>query len=432
MARAPAATDDRPWYRTVTGYQWLVLAIASAGWVFDVFESQVFNITRGLALPELLRLPPDDPQVLAWGDRFLGIFLVGGTLGGVLFGSLADRWGRRPIMVATILTYALSSGLMAFVQNWQQAAVVRLIVALGVGGEWAVAAALVNEVFPARARAQAAGIFHSTSILGTWLATLAGLLVGTQWRYAYLLGVLPALLIVAVRGWVREPESWSQLGQGDAARAAQRGSFRALWADRRARRHAVLGLLLAAVGLGGFWGVTVAGQDLAREAALRDGAAADAARQRSQFAYGIVQTAGGGLGLLAFGPLAARLGRRPAFALFHLGALAIVPVACFLPQTYEQLLWLLPVYGFLTLGMHAGYAIYFPELFPTHLRATGAGLCFNGGRIVAASVLVISGWIKSRPDVPLAQAIAGLSVIFACGLVLLPLLPETKDQPLPE
>lgn len=431
----PSPTAERPiaWYKSVTGYQWLVLLIASAGWVFDVYESQIFNITRGQALPELLNLPADDPQLKAWGDRFLGIFLIGGTLGGVVFGSLADRYGRRPIMVATILTYAFSSGLMYFVQNGWQAAAVRLVVALGVGGEWAVAAALVNEVFPPRARAQAAGIFHSTSVLGTWLATLAGMLVGVQWRYAYLLGVLPALLILAVRAWVREPESWTQLDAPSARSAMKRrGSFRALFEDRKALRHAALGLLLAAVGLGAYWGVTVAGQDLAREALVREGATADEARSRSQFAYGFVETAGGALGLLAFGPLAARWGRRPTFAMFHLAALAIVPLTCYLPQNYTQLLCLLPLYGFFTLGMHAGYAIYFPELFPTHLRATGAGLCFNGGRIVAASMMLLSGWVKSRPGMPLEQAIAWLSLIFVVGLAVLPWLPETKDQPLPE
>lgn len=425
--------DHRPasWYRHITSYQWLVLVIASAGWVFDVYESQIFNITRGTALPELLKLSAEDPQLKAWGDRFLGIFLVGGTIGGVLFGSLADRYGRRPIMVATILTYAFASGLMFFVQNGWQAAAVRLVVALGVGGEWAVAASLVNEVFPQRARAQAAGIFHSTSVLGTWLATLAGMLVGANWRFAYLLGVLPALLIVAVRAWVHEPESWRQLGTATAS-GKQRGSFRALFTDPQSRRHAVLGLILAAVGLGAFWGVTVAGQDLARESLLRAGVADEQARSRSQFAYGFIETAGGAAGLLAFGPLAARLGRRAAFALFHLASLVVVPLTCFWPQSYGQLLWLLPLYGFFTLGMHAGYAIYFPELFPTHLRATGAGLCFNGGRIVAATMMLLSGWVKSRPDMPLEQAIAWLSLVFVVGLAVLPLLPETKDQPLPE
>src|SRR5690606_20473329 len=120
-----------------------------------------------------------------------------------------------------------------------------------------------------------------------------------------------------------------------------------------------------------------------------------------KFAYGIVQAAGGGLGLLAFGPMAVRFGRKRAFYLMHLLAFLIVPVICYVPQTYGQMLALLPVFGFFTLSIHAGYAIYFPELFPNHLRATGTGFCFNGGRLLAASFLIFSGWLKSLPGMDL-------------------------------
>src|SRR5205085_2325852 len=201
-----------------------------------------------------------------WKDRMLAVFLVGGTVGGIAFGSLADRIGRKPTMALTILFYSVFSGLTYFATELWEVAVLRFLVALGVGGEWAVAAALVAEVFPNTARAHASGIFHATSVLGTWLAALAGLAVGAEWRYAYVVG----------------------------------------------------------------------------------------------------QAAGGGLGLLAFGPLAERLGRRRAFALMHVLAAAAVPVAWFVPWTYDQLLFVLPVYGFLTLSIHAGYAVYFPELFPDH------------------------------------------------------------------
>ena len=126
-------------------------------------------------------------------------------------------------------------------------------------------------------------------------------------------------------------------------------------------------MALAAVGLGTFWSVTVAGQDLARESILRvsdDPAARAEAAQRAKFAYGILQTAGGGLGLLAFGPLSARFGRRRTFTALHLLAFLVVPLTCFGPQSYPQLLWILPLFGFLTLGMHAGYASIFPSSFP--------------------------------------------------------------------
>jgi len=181
-----------------------------------------------------------------------------------------------------------------------------------------------------------------------------------------------------------------------------------------------------------FWSVTVAGQDLARTFLTNHGVPSAIAEERAKFAYGIVQATGGGVGLLCFGPLSARWGRRRAFILFHLGALAIVPATCYLPTEYWQLLALLPVYGFMTLGMHAGYAVYFPELFPTRLRATGAGFCFNGGRLVAAAVLLFSGWLKSLPGLDMPSAVTLLSGLFPLGVLIVLFLPETRNQPLPE
>src|SRR5688500_8150140 len=182
-------TTPAPWYAGVTRYQWLVLVVASAGWVFDAFEGQLFNLTRGQMLPDLLGPDADPADVRRWGDRFLAVFLVGGTVGGIAFGTLADRLGRKPTMALTILFYSVFSGLTYFASELWHVAVLRFLVALGVGGEWAVAAALVAEVFPATARAHASGIFHATSVFGTWLAALAVLAVGAEWRYAYLIGI---------------------------------------------------------------------------------------------------------------------------------------------------------------------------------------------------------------------------------------------------
>ena len=425
----PSDLRPRRWYQGVTRYEWLVLVIASAGWVFDVYEGQIFNTTRDDLLNELV--VESDPlekqrtkQLL--GDVFLGIFLAGGMVGGVVFGMLGDRWGRKPTMIATILMYSIFSGLTYFATDLWQVGALRFLVSMGIGGEWAVAAALVAEVFPARARAQAAGIFHASSTLGTWLAGLVALVVGTHWRYAYLIGVLPALLILWVRASLKEPEAWTNETRTPQAR----GSLRELFGDRRRRGRVIAGVLLAAVGLATFWGVTVAGQDLARSAAERDGRTAAEAGRDAKFAYTVWQATGGGVGLVAFGPLCHAIGRKRAFILMHLLGLAIVPITCFVPQSYTQLLFLLPFYGAFTLAIHAGYAVYFPELFPANVRALGTSICFNGGRIVAAVMVPLAGYVKKIQ--PLPQALTLLSLTFLLGLVVIAFLPETKDRPLPE
>lgn len=418
-----------PWYRGVTQYQWLVLTIASLGWIFDAFEGQLYNITRADMLPSLLAVSPDDPQVKVWGERFLGIFLIGGTLGGWFFSSLADRWGRKPVMALTILCYSIFSGMTAAATEIWHVGVLRFLVAMGVGGEWAVGAALVAEVFPASARERASVIFHATSVVGLWFAAAVGLIVGSEWRMAYLVGVVPALLVLWVRTSVKEPESWQAAKRQKADRL---GSYRELLGDVRWRRRAVLGALLAMVGLATFWGVVIAGQDLS--AALLKQLGDPDFSNKSKIAFGFIQTAGAGLGMLAFGPMSSRWGRRSTFALMHVFAFVMSLAVCWVPfylQSYACMLLLLPIFGFFAQGIHAGYALYFPELFPTHLRATGAGFCFNTGRILAAPVLIwLSAEMKRMFELP--WAITWLATLFLFGLLILPFLPETRGQDLPE
>jgi Sugar (and other) transporter len=254
-------------------------------------------------------------------------------------------------------------------------------------------------------------------------------LIGSQWRYGYLVGVLPALLILWVRARVKEPVAWTR---SDSAHE-KRGSLIELFGDVRWRGRAIGGLLLAAVGLATYWALTVAGQDLVRMMAQAGGAEIDVARSEAKFAYTYVQSTGGLVGLLAFGPVCQWIGRKRAFALSYLLGLAIVPFACYVPRSYDQLLWVLPFYGAFTFSMHAGYAIYFPELFPTRLRALGSSVCLNGGRLLAAIVLPWAGYVKSLfgPS-GLPQSLSLLSLAYLLGLVVIVFMPETKGQPLPE
>jgi MFS family permease len=435
-AKAPSHT---PWYRGVTRYQWLILVIASAGWVFDAFEGQIFIITRGDMLAEVMQVPKDSPpdspamkEVKRQGENMNAVFLLGGALGGIAFGTLADRWGRKPVLVLTILFYSVFAGMTYFVATLWQVAVLRFFVAVGVGGEWAVAAALVAEVFPQHARTHASGIFHATSALGTILAPVVGLIVAAQWRWAYLVSILPALLVVLVLALVKEPASWVQARDRAAGGLGDKlGSFREMFFNRTWGPRALLGTLLAAVGLATCWAVFAAGKDLAIDVLQRSGESADLVASRANVAY-MFEMIGSAAGMLTFGPVCSRLGRRWAFALFQALALVVVPITCFGASGYASLLALMPAYGFSTLAIHAGFAIYFPELFPSRLRSTGAGFCFNAGRLIAAPVLALSGWLKAMPGMTLPGAISLMNLLFVLGILLVFVLPETKGRPLPE
>lgn len=445
----PAAEPDtRPWYSGITRYQWLVLAIAAAGWAFDQYESQIFTLTKDQVLLDVRGLTGAARD--SWTDYLYAIFLLGSATGGLLAGTLADRYGRRPLLVATILFYSIFSGLMFFATSLLHVCIIRFLVAMGIGGEWAVGASLVAETFPKRARAYTSGIFHSSSVFGIWIATGVGMIVGENWHYAYLAGILPAFLTFVVLARIKEPEKWEDQAEKlneSEAQAKRLGSFKELLGTPLWRRRALLGCALAAVGLATFWGVMVAGRDLTRDVLVREvmrktGFATGTPEleqaikeanvvSRTTFAYGFVQIGGAGIGMLLFGPISARIGRRFAFILFHVLAFLIVPVACFVPQTYWQILLIMPVFAFIVQAFHAGYAIYFPELFPTHLRATGASFCFNGGRFGTVPMMVASAWFKNH-GISLQWAVTWMGSLFLVGAVIMLFLPETKGQDLPE
>src|SRR6478672_6235578 len=445
---AMESLDARPWYAGISRYQWIVLAIAAAGWAFDQYESQVFTLTKDQILLDVHGLTGANRD--SWTDYLYAIFLMGSATGGLLAGTLADRYGRRPLLVATILFYSIFAGLMYFATDLWHVCIIRFLVAMGIGGEWAVGAALVAETFPKRARAYTSGIFHSSSVFGIWIATGVGMIVGENWRYAYLVGILPAFLTFVVLARIKEPEKWEDQAEKlhESEQQTKRlGSFKELLGIPMWRRRALLGCALAAVGLATFWGVMVAGRDLTRDVLVREvmaktGLAAGSPEldlaikdahvvAKTTFAYGFVQIAGAGVGMLLFGPISARIGRRAAFIIFHILAFLIVPVACFVPQTYWQLLVIMPVFAFCVQAFHAGYAIYFPELFPTHLRATGTSFCFNGGRFGTVPMMLASAWFKQH-GISLQWAVTWMGTLYLVGAVIMIFLPETKGQELPE
>jgi len=453
---SPSTAVSSPWYADVTRYQWLVLLIACLGWIFDVFEGQIYEAIKNDAWRELL--PNTDAGVKAYYNNLArASFLVGGALGGIAFGVLSDRIGRVRTMMFTILMYSCFTCLAAFAQSPWQMIVLRFLVAAGVGGEWAVASAMVAEVFPQRARAWSLGIFHASSIFGLYAAVLVGWLVGAHadlgWRWCFGVGLIPALLTVWIYSTLREPQQWLEARQAAReGRAAQTGRLLDLFSPQWLR-SSLVGLALATVGLATFWGVYVEGWNLVRE--LSENQRLDAATaldpqarhealaalgpddrsaiQRTQMAAMFLVSTGGGLGLVSCGPLANRLGRRGVFHFFCVGGvLSALILFKVLPAGPLGLLWaFLPIFGYFATGMHAGYAIYFPELFPTRLRGTGSGFCFNGGRLLAAPILVVSGWMQKDLQMSLGNTASVLSLLFLLGVVVLLFAPETKGRELP-
>ena len=457
MSAVSETSADRPWYEGITRYQWLVLLIASLGWIFDVFEGQIFVASMREAMPSLL--PEETPEGTRrfYDNVALGAFLMGGALGGVLFGRLSDRIGRTRTMIYTILMYSCFTCVTALAQTWWQMAMLRFLVAMGVGGEWAVASSMVAEVFPNRIRAAMGSIFHASSVFGTYLAVAAGKLIVNNpelgWRWAFAVGAAPALLTLWIRWSLREPEKWLQAraaAESDPEQAT--GRISELFGGQLLR-HTLVGVSLAAIGLATFWGVHIYGKNLMRRAAERqvlvsEGIAADADQalrdkvlkehaqqvKDAELLGMFLTTTGGGLGLFLFGPICNWIGRRPAFLLYHLLGLAcgLITFQLFFDADSPTLWIVLPIFGFWTLGMHAGYAVYFPELYPTRLRGTGAGFCFNVGRILAAPILFIGGWMQKDWGFTLPGTATLLSTLYLVGIVVLIFAPETRGQDLPD
>lgn len=474
--------DDRPWYSGITRYQWLVLFIASLGWVFDIFEGQIFVASSNHAMPSFIEQQASDTGVVLTEDEKDGLkeyynnvafaaFLVGGAVGGIFFGMLSDRIGRKRTMTLTIVFYSLFTCVSALSAQWWHLAGLRFLVAMGVGGEWAVASSLVYEVFPKRARAHVGGIFHASSIFGTWLAIgTIMFFIGNQavneqimewarswgiqdealvksvpWRLGFALGALPALLIIWIRVSLKEPEEWEKAKATAATNQSQNvGRISELFSAALIR-STMVGFLLAAVGMATFWGVHVKGKEvfkaagdqvIAEETPDLTAKQLEAAQTRWDMLGMFLVTTGGGLGLVSFGPISQRFGRRVTFLVYHLAGLLFAWVLFGFDHSVSTLYFLLPVFGYTTLGMHAGYAIYFPELFPTRLRGTGAGFCFNGGRIAAAPILYLSGWLQKGTEndwftiemIGLHKACLLLSALYLVGAAAMLFAPETRGR----
>ncbi len=424
----------------VTRYHWLVVVIASCGWLFDCMDQRLFILARESALKELLR---DDAQAMATIKTHIGYattsMILGWATGGIIFGMMSDRVGRVKTMVATLLIYSGFTGLSGFAQTWIDFTIFRFLVGLGVGGMFGAATTLVAESVPGQFRAIALGSLQALSATGNIMGSLISLWIppGAQnflagfagWRVLFFVGILPALLVIPIVFVLKEPDAWLKAKKDAAAGIGKKnvGSPMELFRQPRWRRNTIVGLFLGVSGMIGLWGIGFFSPELISTALV--GAPQDVV-DRVRGLGTALQDVGAFAGMITFTVVASFVSRRLAF----LGALLLSMVATMFVfrslNSASDAYWMLPMMGFTQLSVFAGYSIYFPELFPTRLRGTGVGFCYNTVRYLAAPAPIIFGYLATLMSFRTAAVM--MSFVYLVGVVALIWAPETKGQPLPE
>jgi MFS family permease len=469
-----AAPSARAWWKELNRYQWLVLVAAALGWLFDTMDQQLFVLARTPALAELLRLDPKSPgakEILdEYGKYATAIFMAGWATGGLIFGMFGDRWGRVRTMMVTILVYSAFTGLSALSVSWWDFALYRFLTGMGVGGEFAAGVSLVAEAMPPRSRLYALALLQALSAVGNMMAAGIGFALPAQeqhagvtgWRLMFVVGIIPAIIVYFVLRRVDEPESWKRAkaemeeGRRKDEMQKQLGDMRELFRHPTWRYHTIIGVGLALVGVLGLWGVGFWTAELIRDIARSENLPKNVQDNYASLGS-LLQNFGAFFGIYGFGIIAGRFGRRPAFIIAYGLALAgTVGVFGFMTQT-AQVWWMVPLFGFCILMVFGGFAVYFPELYPTRLRSTGVSFCYNVARYLTAAGLFIMSplvalytapkgtergdkglsdltWLSSLGGVDNAFRYACLTIamIYLLGFVIVMFAPETKGKPLPE
>ncbi|HVP00424.1 MAG TPA: MFS transporter [Bryobacteraceae bacterium] len=440
------------WYKELTSYHWFVLLVASLGWLFDTMDQQLFTLARRPAMLELLHVHAGDAtaagKVATYAGYSTSIFMIGWAVGGVLFGILGDRIGRVKTMLLSILSYSLFTGLSVLSTGVWDFSAYRFLTGLGVGGEFAVGVALVAEVMPNRARPYALGMLQAASSIGNVTAALIGIALGrlqgagaisfSPWRWMFVIGTLPALLVLVIMRRLKEPEGWQHAKQEHEQLGSVRELFSSKW-----RRNTLVGMTLAFSGVVGLWGIGFFSPDLLSSVLDKtfraQGMAENMIASQKTLWTGInslLQNFGAFWGIYVFTHLTAHIGRRKAFAGGYLAALLATAFTFWKLQNFSDIFWMTPLMGFCQLSLFGGFAIYFPELFPTRLRSTGTSFCYNVGRLIAAVGPFALGYLTSSvfasAHEPMRYAGITMCAVFLLGLFVLPWAPETMGKPLPE
>ncbi|HUR32224.1 MAG TPA: MFS transporter [Vicinamibacterales bacterium] len=438
---APVEVSNRGVFDGVTPYHWLVVVIASCGWLFDCMDQRIFLLGREPALRELLG---NDPQAAAHIRTMSGYattsMILGWATGGIIFGMMSDRLGRVKTMVITLLIYSGFTGLSGLATTWVDFTIYRFLVGLGVGGMFGAATTLVAESVPSQFRAVALGSLQALSALGNIMGSLASLMIPpgaaafaggySGWRVLFFVGIIPSLLVVPIMFVLKEPDSWLR---ARAEAAAGRGTGKSigspleLFRQPRWRHNTIVGLLLGVSGMIGLWGIGFFSPELI-STALRGESQPVVDRVRALGTA--LQDVGSFFGMMTFTLIASFLSRRLAFLIALLLSMAVTMFVFASLHSASDAYWMLPMMGFAQLGLFAGYSIYFPELFPTRLRGTGVGFCYNTVRYLAAPAPILFGYLATRMS--FREAAISMAGVYLIGTVALIWAPETKGQPLPE
>jgi MFS family permease len=405
---------------------------AWSGWMLDGFDSGLYIFVLVPALMELLRadgLAPTKAHIAQYGGYLFSIFMLGWACS-MFWGWMADRIGRVRVMCLTILMYSIATALCGVAWSLASFAVFRFLAGFGVGGEWAAGTPMLQESVPEAMRIRLASWLHTATPVGGLLAVSASFLVPViGWRGVFLLGVLPALLVVWLRRSVPEPEVWRQAtgrrrvtaGIGPLFRGPQ---ARTTWAAAGMMACIIFGLWSCT-----FWAPTLI------ITKLTEAGESMAAAQRMASVSGLLLNGGTLLACGLMPWIATLIGpRRRAAAIFFVGSLVSVVaayvVAAEMVDSVMLFIWLLPPLGFFTNGVFALFTLWLPELFPTAQRSFGAGFAFSLGRVLGAvGPTLVGAVVAVTGSYPLA--ITAVSVIYLIGLPAIALAPETAGRPLP-
>jgi MFS family permease len=406
--------------------QWLVLVAAFLGWMFDGLEMGIFPLVARPALQDMMPVVAgvnSDPFVGLWMGRITALFLIGAALGGLVFGWLGDRIGRVRAMTLSILAYSLFTGACYFAQEPWHLGAFRFLAAFGMGGEWSLGVALVMEAWPQDKRPLLAGAIGAASNVGFALIAVVGLyfkVTPESWRWVMVAGAAPALLALGIQMIVPESERWKASVKQGAAKPVREIFSSSLLVTT------LLAISFASVALIGTWGSV---QWLPLWADQLTGGKMPQAKAATQIVSGVGAIFGCFMGAWFGG----RMGRRPTY--FGLCLLSLL-LCGYLFRTVDQygaeFLVTVGLIGAVTAAFYGWLPLYLPELFPTRVRATGQGMSFNFGRILAAGGALGQGQLVSHYGGSYAKAGAVVTLIYAAGLFLIWLAPETRRKPLPD